>query len=134
MSWAQSLIKLSTYEVETRQKRLADIRDRWAALQLKLELLDVERATEEAAALDYAQAGFYLVGFREGWKSRKAAVEAELRVLALEEQGAREALSEAFESQKKYEHVADRAAAVARAEAGKRETAALDELALRRRA
>ena len=74
------------------------------------------------------------MGFREGWKARKAQVEADLRALALEEQGARDALGEAFESQKKYEHVADRAAAIARAELSKRETAALDELALRRRA
>ena len=134
MSWAQSLIKLSTYEVETRQKRLADVRDRQAAIGMMLESLDIERATEEAAAEAYVGAGFYLIGFREGWKARKAKLEADLRVLAIEEQGAREALSEAFESQKKYEHVAERAAAVARAEAGKRETAALDELALRRRA
>ncbi len=134
MSWAQSLIKLSTYEVETRQKRLAEIRDRWAALTLKLEALHVERATEEAAAEAFGEAGFYLVGFREGWKARKLRVEADLRALEIEEQGARDSLSEAFESQKKYEHVADRAAAVARAELGRRETAALDELALRRRA
>ena len=134
MSWATSLVRLSGYEVETRQKRLGEIRARQGAVGLMLESLDVERALEEAAAEANAQAGFYLIGFRAGWVARKVKLDAELAGLALEEQGARDALSEAFETQKKYEHVADRFAAEARAAAGKRESAELDELALRRRA
>ena len=134
MSWAQSLVKLSTYEVETRQKQLAEIGARRTAVEMMLEALEVERAAEEAAASLYVEAGLYMIGFREGWRARRASLQAQLAGLALEEQGAREGLGEAFETQKKYEHVVDRAAALARAEAGRRETAVLDELALRRRA
>ena len=49
-----------------------------------------------------------------------------------EEAGARDALSEAFEALKKYEHVNDAHATAARKEQDRRDTAALDELGLRR--
>ncbi|MDP3595355.1 MAG: flagellar export protein FliJ, partial [Phenylobacterium sp.] len=35
MSWAQSLIKLSTYEVEVLQKRLGEIADRRMQAEMK---------------------------------------------------------------------------------------------------
>ena len=40
MSWSESLIKLATYEVETLQKRLAEVRARREAAQIKLALLE----------------------------------------------------------------------------------------------
>ncbi len=50
----------------------------------------------------------------------------------LEEQGARDALTTAYESLKKYEHVSELAVRAAEKEELKRENAALDEIAMRR--
>ena len=132
MSWAQSLIKLSTFEVETLQKRLREIEDRRAATRLKLVALDREAEEESARASADADSGWYLIGFREGLKLRRSKVLSELLGLDLEAQGARDALAQAFEAQKKYEHVAEAARIQLKREERKREGAALDEIALRR--
>ena len=132
MSWAQSLIKLSTFEVETLQKRVREIEDRRASARLALVRLDREGEEETTRASADAEAGWYLIGFREGLKARRAKVLSELLTLDLEAQGARDALATAFEAQKKYEHVAEAARVELRREQGRREGAALDELALRR--
>jgi len=52
--------------------------------------------------------------------------------MAIEEEGARDALALAFEEQKKYEQVAESMRLAQVKETAKRETAALDELGLRR--
>ena len=110
MSWTQSLIRLSGYEVETLQKRLAEIDGRVAIVVDAIAVLDAEEAVETG----------------------RARLAADRSTLELEAQGVRDALAQAFEAQKKYEHVAAAAAAtLARAEA-RREGAALDELARRR--
>lgn len=132
MSWAQSLIKLSTFEVETLQKRVREIEDRRAAARLALVRLDREGEEETDRASADAEAGWYLIGFREGLKARRAKVLSELLTLDVEAQGARDALGAAFEAQKKYEHVAEAARVELRRQQGRRESAALDELALRR--
>ena len=132
MSWAQSLIRLSTYEVEELQKRVREVEDRRAATRLRLVALDREAAEEETRAAQDAEAGWYLIGFKEGWRARRSKVLSDLLALDLEAQGARDALAEAFETQKKYEHVAEAARVQAAREAGRREGAQLDELALRR--
>jgi flagellar FliJ protein len=62
------------------------------------------------------------------------AVQAHIDACLAEEAGARDALAEAFEALKKYEHIDTNAKAAAVKEEAKRETAALDELGLRRRA
>lgn len=129
-----SLIRISTHEVETLQKRLADIVDRRTHAELKLAVLEAEGESELRNARADAEAGWYMAGFREGLKVRKAAALETIDTLALEEAGARDALAEAFEALKKYEHVAEAARVAARKEAGRRETAALDELGLRRAA
>ena len=90
------------------------------------------RAAELLRARNDAEAGWYLAGFREGLKQRKAAVQADIDAIGREEAGARDALSEAFEALKKYEHVNDAHATAARKEQDRRDTAALDELGLRR--
>jgi flagellar protein FliJ len=133
MTWSQSLIKLATYEVEVLQKRLADIVSRRAAAEARLQALVTEGEIEAAFAADDAAAGFYRAGYAEGLKARKAQAQAAIEALRLEEQGARDALAEAFESQKKYEQVAESARALEARERGRRETAALDELGMRRR-
>ena len=131
-NWMGSLIKLADLEVETLQKRLRDIADRKAAIELVLDSLDMEAREESARAALDAASGWYLVGFREGLKARRARAEADLKACALEEAGARDALSRAFEEQKKYERLAETARLAAVRQSAKLEAAALDELALRR--
>jgi flagellar FliJ protein len=129
-----SLIRISTFEVESLQKRLAEIVDRRTAVEMRLAVLEAEGESELQNARADAEAGWYMAGFRDGLRQRKAAAQAMLDTIALEEAGARDALSEAFEALKKYEHVAEATKQAARKEAGRRETAALDELGLRRAA
>jgi flagellar FliJ protein len=133
MTWSQSLIKLASYEVETLQKRLAEIVGRRAQAEGRLMALETEGALEAAFAVEDARAGFYRVGYQQGLKARKAQAQAAIDACLAEEQGARDALAEAFENQKKYEQVADSAARLERKEQGRRDTAALDELAMRKR-
>ena len=133
-AWAQSLIRISNYEVETLQKRLAEIAERRAGAEVRLAVLDAEAEAERDRARLDAEAGMMLGAYLNGWKARKAKAEGDLTVLDAEEAGARDALTGAFEELKKFEHVAeatrlDRLGALA-----KRETAAFDEQALRRRA
>ncbi len=132
MSWSESLIKLATYEVETHQKRLADIVERRTAAQMRLAALHAEGDAERARSQDDANVGLYQNGYLDGLRQRKAAMRVEIDTLLIEERGARDALSAAFEEQKKYEHVAEQARRVEVKEAARRETAALDELGLRR--
>ena len=134
MTWSRSLIKLATYEVEVLQKRLSEIVSRRAAAEARLQALVTEGEIEAAFAAEDAAAGFYRAGYAAGLKARKAQAQADIDALRLEEQGARDALAEAFESQKKYEQVAETARVLELKEQGRRETAALDELGLRKRA
>jgi len=134
MSWDQSLIRLSTYEVEVMQKRLAEIADRRERAEIALAVLIAEGEAEMAHASNSAEANWYHAGFAAGLRVRKAAAQAEIDRIALEEAGAREALSVAFEEQKKYEQVAEGIRLKRAKETARRETAALDELGLRRAA
>ncbi len=134
MSWADSLIKLSTYEAEVLQKRLAEIVDRRMAVEMRLAVLEAEGEAELAFFAQEAAAGIYRAGFFDGLKLRKAKIQSEIDVIMIEESGAREALAEAFEAQKKYEHIAQNIKVEARKVQGRLEAAALDELGLRKRA
>src|SRR5262245_62118876 len=134
MSWAQSLIKLSSYEAEVLQKRLSEIVDRRAAAELKLAMLEAEGEAEARFSAEDAAAGIYRAGFLEGLRMRKAKVQSEIDVLLVEEQGARDALAEAFEAQKKYEQIAENLRTEARKVQARRDAAALDELGLRKKA
>jgi flagellar FliJ protein len=131
--WAKSLIRISTHEVEIVQKRVAEITGRRWAVEMQIGALDAEVEAEGLYAADAAEVGVYLIGFREGAKIRRAALELKLAEIEAEEAGARDALAEAFETLKKYEHVVDAAKLAARKEEGRRETAELDELGLRKR-
>jgi flagellar FliJ protein len=132
--WADSLIRISNHEVETLQKRLADIVERRQIAEMKVATLDAEAEAEALRAQGDVQAGWYMIGFRQGFKIRRDQALLEIDQALIEETGARDALSMAFENLKKYEHVAE-AARIAKARlVGKLETAALDELGLRRMA
>jgi len=134
MKWAQSLIKLSAYEVETIQKRLAEVAERRMAAEMKRTLLEAEGEAEAARAGADPDAGWGFAAYVKGLRLRKAAADAEIALILAEEQGVRDALALAFEAQKKYEHVAETARILARKEADRRESAMLDELGLRRAA
>lgn len=133
-AWAQSLIRISNYEVETLQKRLAEITARRASAEMRLAVLDAEAEVEQERARQDAEAGMLLQAYLNGWKLRKTAAENDVAEIDAEEVGARDALAGAFEELKKFEHVAESTRLNALIAAGKRETAAFDEMGLRRRA
>jgi flagellar FliJ protein len=132
MSWMQSLIRMAELEVETLQKRLKEIADRRDSVLRTLEQMQQEAIAEATTARQSAEAGWYMAGFREGMKQRRAKLAGDLRGIAQEEQGARDALALAFEEQKKYEKLAENARLAAAKTLAQRETAELDELAMRR--
>src|SRR5262245_4709490 len=134
MRWADQLIKLSNFEVEVLQKRLAEVVERRCAAEIRLAVLIAEGEAEAARAREDALAGWYHAGFAEGLKQRKAAAQAEIDAATHEEAGARDALAEAFETLKKYEQVAEQAKTAAQVEERRRERATLDEIGLRRAA
>ena len=133
-TWARSLIRISTYEVETLQKRLAEIGSRRASAEMRLAVLDAEVEIERERARADAEAALLLQAYLNGWKHRKSTVEADLGELEAEEEGARDALTGAFEELKKFEHVAELSRLERLAAAERRESAAFDALGLRRRA
>ncbi|MCG9917078.1 MAG: flagellar export protein FliJ [Phenylobacterium sp.] len=134
MSWAQSLVKLSTYEVEVLQKRMAEINQRRADLEMRLLMLEAEGEAEAQSATDDADSGWCHIGFLDGLRVRRAALMDQLKVLALEEQGARDALTGAFEEQKKYEQVAEDIRLTRLRERARLDAAAMDEMGLQRAA
>ncbi|MDO1558072.1 flagellar FliJ family protein [Brevundimonas sp. 2R-24] len=132
--WAQSLIRISRFEVEGLQKRLAEVAARRASAEMRLACLDAEREVETERARSDGEAALLLNAFLDGWTVRRAAAEHALGEVTAEEQGARDALTSAFEELKKFEHVSELTRLAELAERAKRETAAFDEIALRRRA
>jgi flagellar FliJ protein len=131
MSWTESLIKLASYEVENRQLRLTEITKRLADAEIRLAVLEAEGEAEAKHAGQNAEAGWYLAGYAAGLKVRKAALQAEIDAIQTEERGARDALAQAFEEQKKYEQVAESARATQAKETKRREDAELDEVGMR---
>ncbi|HEY5411995.1 MAG TPA: flagellar export protein FliJ [Caulobacteraceae bacterium] len=132
MSWRESLVRLAGYEVEQLRKRLLEILDRRAGAELKLTLLHAEAEGESLRIASDAEAGWYRLAYLEGWRARRDGLKAEIEGTLSEEAGARDALARAFEELKKYEQIQEDARLQAvRAEA-KLETAAMDELGLRR--
>jgi flagellar FliJ protein len=134
MKWTRSLIRINEHEVEVLRKRLGEIVARRAACEAHLVRLAEEAVAETTRARQDAEAGWYLVGFHEGWKLRKERAMAELSAIQHEEQGARDALARAYEELKKVEQVAETARVAAVKAQDRRDAQALDELALRRAA
>jgi flagellar FliJ protein len=134
MRWADQLIKFSNFELELLQTRLADVVERRTKAELKLVVLTAEGESELALARKDPEAAWRLAAFREGLKIRKAAAQREIDLVATEEAGVRDALTEAFETLKKYEHVAEKSRVAEVRETARRENAVLDEMGLRRAA
>ena len=133
MTWRDALVRISTYDVDELRKRLAAILDRRLALDMKLVMLAAEAEAELRHADRDAELRFYRAGFMQGVKVRREAIQVDIELVKQEEAGARDALSQAFEAQKKFESVAEQARIAEAKTAAKLETAAMDELGLRRR-
>ena len=133
-TWAQSLIRISNYEVETLQKRLAEISARKAEAEMRVAVLDAEVEIERQNARMDPASGLMLQAYLKGWALKRADAEGVVAAVSAEEEGARDALTSAFEELKKFEHVAETTRLNKLIAAAKRETAAFDEMGLRRRA
>ncbi len=133
-AWAQSLIRISNYEVETLQKRLAEVAARKAEAEMRVAVLDAEVEIERQNARLDPTSGMMLQAYLKGWAMKRADAEGVVAAVAAEEEGARDALTSAFEELKKFEHVAEATRLSKLLAAAKRETAAFDEMGLRRRA
>jgi flagellar FliJ protein len=131
MKWANSLIRISNHQVETLQKRLAVLVEARMAAEMKLVMLHAEAEAEAAHVDQDAHAGFYRITFLKGWRFRRDQAIADIAAAQAEEEGARDALSRAFEQLKKFEQVAEMARVTELKEAARKETAALDELGIR---
>jgi len=131
MSWRESLIRIATYEVETLQKRLKEILDRYDSILKTLDSLDLEAEEEKLRARTDASIAWCHPDYVRAWKLRRERLTADLAAVEMEAEGARDALASAFEELKKIEHVAELAARQEARDLQKREDAALDEIALR---
>ena len=130
--WRASLVKLAGFEVEELRKRLVEILDRRADIELKQTLLQAESEGESRRLAADAEAGWYRLAYLEGWRARRDGLKAEIAALASEEAGARDALTRAFEELKKYEQIEEEARLQAVRAAAKIDNAALDDLGMRR--
>ena len=133
-AWAQSLIRISNYEVETLQKRLAEVAARKAEAEMRVAVLNAEVEIERQNARLDPSSGMMLQAYLKGWALKRADAEGVVAAVSAEEEGARDALTSAFEELKKFEHVAETTRLNKLLAAAKRETAAFDEMGLRRRA
>ena len=133
-AWAQSLIRISNYEVETLQKRLAEVAARKAEAEMRVAVLDAEVEIERQNARLDPTSGMMLQAYLKGWALKRADAEGVVAAVSAEEEGARDALTSAFEELKKFEHVAETTRLNKLTAAAKREAAAYDEMGLRRRA
>ncbi|MFN3228354.1 MAG: flagellar FliJ family protein [Asticcacaulis sp.] len=130
--WAKSLIRISTFEVETLQKQLAEVATRRTCAEMRIATLDAEAELERERARTDASSNMMLPAYLKGWRVRRDQAVAQLDLVQAEEDGIRDSLSRAFEELKKFEHVA-KATQLAKVVAdNKREAAQMDEAALRR--
>lgn len=130
-TWAQSLIRIATHEVETLQIRVAEITERRTACEMRLAMMHAEAEDEAQRARTDPEAGWYQAGYMKGWRLMREQLNAQIATLSVEETGARDALARAFEELKKFEHVAEVARMAEAREEARRDGAAMDEMGLR---
>ena len=129
--WAKSLIRLSTFEVETLQKRLAEVVTRRTHAEMKLATLDAEFELECVRAAEDPMLTHSLTAYKRGFQFRRDAAATELDLITQEEDGVRDSLGLAFEDLKKFEHVAEITHLKRVANDKRAENAMLDEVSLR---
>jgi len=101
MKWADSLIRISKHEVETLQKRVAEITARRLACERRLHALEAEAGQEAERARVDPDAGWHYAGYMKGWRVMRDQMLQQIAAVTAEEAGARDALSKAFEELKK---------------------------------
>ena len=101
--WAKSLIRLSTYEVETLQKRLAEVVTRRTHIEMKIATLDAQYELECVNAASDPAMGHNLTAYKAGHRLRREGHQSELDLIVQEEEGVRDQLSYAFEDLKKFD-------------------------------
>lgn len=129
--WAKSLIRLSTFEVETLQKRLAEVVTRRTHLEMKIATLDAEYELEAVRSSADATMSHHFGAYKRGFKMRRDTLATDLDLIVREEDGVRDQLGMAFEDLKKFEHVAEVTKLRKAADFKRAENAAMDEAALR---
>lgn len=129
--WAQSLIRISTYQVETLQKQLADVVSRRHQSEMRIATLDAEYELEAARAANDTQMAAHMPAYRSGFKVRREEAVTSLTQTEHEEMGVRDELTRAFEELKKFEHVAEATKLRLSLARTRAENAAMDETALR---
>lgn len=129
--WAKSLIRLSTFEVETLQKRLAEVVTRRTHVEMRIATLDAEYEVECARAANDVAMQPHLSAYKTGFRHRRDTCVADLNTIVHEEDGVRDQLALAFEDLKKFEHVAEMTRLRRVTVEKKSEDAAMDEVALR---
>ena len=132
MKWADSLIRIAKHEVETLQKRVGEITERRMAAERRLKAMHEEAEAETQRARTDPEAAWYHASYMNGWRVRREQLLQQIEAIKEEEAGARDALSKAFEELKKFEHVAEMARVAELQEQAKRESAAMDEMGLRK--
>lgn len=95
MSWEKSLIRIAGYDVEIRQKRLAEVVLRREAAEMRLLMIDAEQEAEAAFIRSRPEAAFHQSAYLAGCKARRLNILAEIDLILAEESGARDALAEA---------------------------------------
>ncbi len=84
------LIRISNHEVETLQKRLADIVERRQTAEMRVATIDAESETEALSAQGDVEAGrLGMIGFRQGNKIRRDQTLLEIDQILIEEAGPR---------------------------------------------
>ena len=129
--WVKSLIRISTFEVETLQKTLAEVVTRRTHAEMKIATLDAEFEVETARAREDYSLSMHMPAYKKGWDARRQVAAGDLNLIAHEERGIRDQLTEAFEELKKFEHVSEVTKLNRLRQELARENAAMDEAALR---
>jgi flagellar FliJ protein len=134
MAWRDSLVRIADYQVEQLQLRLAEVVDRRLKAELRLAMLHAEIEAETASASADVEAGWYRLGYLEGWRARRDSAIADIAGVQAEEAGVRDALAQAFEELKKFEQLKENADLAQRKVDARIEANLMDELGSRRAA
>ena len=129
--WIKPLVRISTYEVETIQKRLSEVVTLRALAEMKIATLDAEYELEIVRFRDDPSLGVHMSGYRVGWSMRREEAISQLAQVSMEEEGIRDQLQTAFEALQKFEHVAETTQLRKLARQRHIENAEFDETALR---
>ena len=134
MKSRETLIRLKKFQVDEKRRRVTQIEGMIADFQRMSVDLEREIQTEQERAGINDPSHFAYPTYAKAAIQRRENLTRSADELRIQLEDAKNLLSEAFEELKKFEHVAETTRLNRVIAAGKRETAAFDELGLRRRA